>query len=152
MVLALCHCNLYQGPKADWRQQNFSWLPVDRAARSLIDILFCDAAEDYVYYHLENPIRQPLSALGAFVADDLGLEKERIPFEAWLDRLPANSHMASLMDFFKSDFEALASGGVVLGTPVTRAASIHLRGSGAISNELIVEYLRRWKLSGFLTR
>lgn len=92
-----------------------------------------------------------MSALGAFVAEDLGLKEGSIPFEAWLERLAGSSHVASLMDFFKTDFEALASGSVVLGTPVARAASVHLRGSAAISKDLIVEYLRRWKISGFLT-
>ncbi|KAF2818865.1 putative NRPS-like enzyme [Ophiobolus disseminans] len=129
---------------------DFSWLPVDRAARSLVDILFYGDAAKSAYYHLENPIRQPLSALGAFVVEELGLKEGCIPFEAWLERMAATGHAASLVDFFKNNFQALASGNVVLDTRATRMASIHLRGSGGLSRNLIVEYVRRWRRSGYL--
>lgn len=130
--------------------QEFSWLPVDRAARSLVDILFHVEAANSAYFHLDNPTRQPLSALGAFVVEELGLKEGCIPFEDWLERMAATGHAASLVDFFRNDFEALASGSVVLDTPVARAASIHLRGSGGLSKDVIVEYIRRWRKLGYL--
>ncbi|KAH7036703.1 hypothetical protein B0J12DRAFT_581494 [Macrophomina phaseolina] len=82
--------------------------------------------------------------------DLTGLGDGRIPFEAWLQRMAATGVAASLTDFFQNDFRALANGSVVLDTRAAREASAHLRGCGGLSRELIVEYIGRWKKSGFL--
>lgn len=131
--------------------QEFSWLPVDRAARSLIDILFYGDAKRLVYYHVENPVRQPWSILAAFAGSELRIKGGCIPFTAWLERLAATGHAASLVSFFKNDFEALACGDIVLDTSVARGASVHLRGSGGLTRDLIIEYVRRWRKLGYVT-
>ncbi|KAL1623267.1 putative NRPS-like protein biosynthetic cluster [Neofusicoccum ribis] len=118
---------------------DFSWLPVDRAASALMDLLFCAEVPEGSVYHLENPVRQPLSALGAFVADELGLKEKCVPFEVWLKRMKATGYAPSLCEFFQNDFQALANGNVILDTTVARRDSPNLRGSGGLSKDLIVE-------------
>lgn len=116
-----------------------------------MDLLFCAEVPEGSVYHLENPVRQPLSALGAFVADELGLKEKCVPFEVWLERMKATGYAPSLCEFFQNDFQALANGNVVLDTTVARRDSPNLRGSGGLSKDLIVEYVRRWRTAGFLT-
>ena len=133
------------------RDQDFSWLPVDRAASALVDIILKTERSELIY-HLENPVRQPLSALGAFVIDELKLKDKSIPFDEWLSRVKKSGYAKSLVDFFQNDFQALANGDVILDTSVARSASPHLRATGGISKALIVEYMRRWKAMGFLAQ
>ncbi|KAL6711555.1 hypothetical protein ACN47E_004489 [Coniothyrium glycines] len=128
----------------------FSWLPVDCAARSLVDILLNDNDTKTTYYHLENPIRQPWTMFAALMNRELALKDGCIPFDAWLDRMTASETAKSLVEFFKNDFRALASGNVVLDTSNTRNASIHLRGSHGVSQELMTEYIQRWNDIGYL--
>lgn len=101
-------------------------------------------------YHLENPVRQSFSALSAAVANELKLQENCIPFDEWLERTTATGYATSLVEFFQGDFQALASGNVVLDTKNTRGASAHLRENGGVGEELIVEYIRRWRETGFL--
>ncbi|KAG7137401.1 Non-canonical non-ribosomal peptide synthetase ascB like protein [Verticillium longisporum] len=63
-----------------------SWLPVDRAAKSLTEIAL-HAADVPLFLHLENPVRQPLADICAFFAAELGLPTRTIPFEEWMQQL-----------------------------------------------------------------
>ncbi|KAF2280128.1 acetyl-CoA synthetase-like protein [Westerdykella ornata] len=128
-----------------------SWLPMDRAAKSLVDILFSESPSGSFTCNLENPVRQPMSDLGAFVVHELKLADKMIAFDAWLGRVSNTGYAASLLDFFRNDFQALANGDVILDTTVARSVSTHLRASGAISKDLIVEYIRRWREIGHLS-
>ncbi|KAK0642649.1 Non-reducing polyketide synthase azaA [Lasiodiplodia hormozganensis] len=131
---------------------NFSWLPVDRAAAALSDILLQDQQMPNRFYHLENPIRQPLVDVGTFVIDELKLQQKRpIPFENWLERVAATGYASSLINFFQNEFRSLADGSTALETSASRKASLYLRGERGIGKDLVVEYIRRWKKLGFLT-
>ncbi|KAI8932343.1 hypothetical protein NX059_010536 [Plenodomus lindquistii] len=131
-------------------QREFSWIPVDRASKVLMDLLFQEGPAVESIYHLENPIRQPFSDLGAIVVEELKLKDKCIPFDAWLQRLKTIRFANSLKSFFENDFLALATGNVALDTSKSRAISACLRSSGGISQELIVEYIKRWRLAPYL--
>jgi hypothetical protein len=80
----------------------------------------------------------------------LGIEGDMMEFEQWVDRAVQAGHLSSLEPFFRKDFRALGSGAVVLETARSRSLSRTLRGTSAVSRELMVHYLDRWKQSGFL--
>ncbi|KAM5346094.1 hypothetical protein ACJ41O_009099 [Fusarium nematophilum] len=126
-----------------------SWLPVDRAARSLTEMAL-HVGDIPRFLHLENPVRQPMADICTFVAAGLGLPVKAIPYEEWLQRCVDAGALRSLEGFFMEHFRALASGSVVLDTKMARAVSGTLRGSGGLSQELAVKYVERWRKEGFL--
>ncbi|KAG7107450.1 Non-canonical non-ribosomal peptide synthetase ascB like protein [Verticillium longisporum] len=126
-----------------------SWLPVDRAAKSLSEIAL-HAADVPLFLHLENPVRQPLADICAFFAAELGLPTRTIPFEEWMQQSCDAGALRSLEGFFRDHFQALASGSVVLDTARALAVSETLRGSGGVPQQLIAKYVARWRKQGFL--
>ncbi|KAI9150310.1 Adenylate-forming reductase [Paramyrothecium foliicola] len=125
-----------------------SWLPVDRAAKSLEEIMFSSHDLDS-FLHLENPVRQPATDIMTIMAYELGIaDKGLMPFEEWQQKAAELGLIESLSDFFGDHFRALALGSVILDTTKARAASGTLRGSSGVSRDLIVEYLERWKEQG----
>ncbi|KAI1372051.1 hypothetical protein F4677DRAFT_456836 [Hypoxylon crocopeplum] len=127
-----------------------SWLPVDRAAQSLVEILLYKERVGR-FLHLENPIRQPTGDVFAIMGHELRLSgPTMIPFEKWLQQATEAGAIRSLESFFKDHFRDLAVGDVILDTMKSRAVSKTLTGSGGLGRELIGEYLRRWRCDGFL--
>jgi hypothetical protein len=125
-----------------------SWIPVDRAARSLTEILFY-RGKPACFLHLENPVRQPASDIFTIMGNELGvLSNGLLPFDEWLQKVKEAKVAGSLEGFFGEHFRDLALGTVILDTQKARAISPTLRGSGAVSKDLIVEYARRWKEQG----
>lgn len=133
-----------------------SWLPVDRAARALLEILlFHDSSDTPLprFLHLENPVRQPIQDIFVLAGRHFGWPAMR-PLEQcdeWLRRaVEAGVLEPHLEGFFKNDFQDLANGGLVLDTTRARALSRTLRGTGAVESDLVVDYLRRWQQDGTL--
>ncbi|KFA80971.1 hypothetical protein S40288_00833 [Stachybotrys chartarum IBT 40288] len=122
-----------------------SWIPVDRAAQVMTDILFYPSKPD-CFLHLENPMRQPAADILTFLSEELGLlGAARLPFEEWLQKALDVGIGGSLSAFFQDHFRDLALGTIVLDTTKARAISPTLKGSNAVQKELIVRYVRRWK-------
>ncbi|POR35295.1 L-aminoadipate-semialdehyde dehydrogenase [Tolypocladium paradoxum] len=131
-------------------QGTVSWLPVDRAARSLMEMTL-HMGECNGFLHLENPTRQPLTDIATIMAHELGLpETQAIPFERWLQRVADADGFGDLEDFFKNHFQTLADGSVPLDTANSRAISQTLRASGGVGKDLAVRYIKRWQREGFL--
>ena len=125
-----------------------SWLPVDRAGRSLVEIMFCPNKLDS-FLHLENPTRQPARDIMTIMAYELGIaDNGLMPFDEWKRKAAELGVIESLSDFFGDHFRALALGSIVLDTTKARAASGTLRGSSALSRDLLVKYLERWTEQG----
>ena len=127
--------------------QSFSWLPTDIASKVILDILLARGPGD-LYYHVENPIRQPWADVLQYLAY---VSKPRLqnplPFDEWTHRAAALTTVEGfphLADFLKSDFRNL-SGRLVLDTQHSRELSPHLRSCGGVSLELIDKYLHSWK-------
>lgn len=127
-----------------------SWIPVDRAAQSLVEILLRRDKVDR-FLHLENPVRQSVNDAFTIMGRELGLSSPTmIPFEQWLKRAVEAGAIRSLEGFFQDHFLELGAGGVILDTAKSRALSKTLTGSGGLGRELIAEYIRRWRRDGFL--
>jgi hypothetical protein len=111
-------------------------------------------------YHLENPARQPWHQVLASLASLLGIGiGDTLPFREWISRIESYSMTKksdaanpaySLLDFFKADFERMASGDVNLDMTNSLAASPSLRSAKAISEQLLVAYVDHWQKHGFL--
>ncbi|KAK2463766.1 hypothetical protein APHAL10511_004204 [Amanita phalloides] len=117
---------------------SLSWLPLNRAARSIVELLF---SQRYLsLYHIENPSRQSwkelLQTLVTILKEFQRQEITLTSYPEWLARLRAlnDEPLAySLLTFFETDFLQLATGGVILDT--TRAAedSMTLMTSGPLN-------------------
>lgn len=129
-----------------------SWIPVDRAAKSLIEILFQPGPlhADKTIFHLENPVRQSMLDFATLAKAELRIIGDMVPFDEWLVRVTKAGCASSLHGFFRDHFQALGSGTVILATDRARAASRSLRGSSGVGNDLIVKYIDRWRRIGFI--
>ncbi|KAI1132516.1 hypothetical protein F5Y10DRAFT_261227 [Nemania abortiva] len=127
-----------------------SWIPVDRAASSLSEVLLCRGKINN-FLHLENPVRQPLKDIFTIMAHEMRLQRPYIiPLEQWLQRAAMTGEIRSLESFYKDHFQELAGGAVTLDTAEARALSNRLRCSCGLQKELIIEYVQRWQRDGFL--
>jgi hypothetical protein len=127
-----------------------SWIPVDRAASSLSEILLRKGRINN-FLHLENPVRQPLKDIFTIMAHEMRLQRPfMIPFKQWLQRAMTDGEIRSLGSFYKDHFHELAGGAVTLDTTKARASSNFLIGSCGLQKELIIEYVHRWQRDGFL--
>lgn len=128
-----------------------SWIPADRAARSLTEILLHPGKLDPIL-HLENPTRQPARDIMAIIAYELEIPyTDPLPFDEWLQRVNEMNTGDSLVEFLGRHFEDLALGAVILDTTKSRATSRTLRESSGISRELLLKYVRTWKQQGLFT-
>lgn len=126
-----------------------SWLPVDRAAKSLVEMTL-HVGDVPRFLHLENPVRQPMADIMTFIAAELGVRAKPLPYEEWLQLCLDAGVLSSLEEFFKEHFRSLSSGSVVLDTQMARAVSGTLRGSGGVPQEMAMRYVARWRKNGFL--
>lgn len=127
-----------------------SWIPVDRAARSLVEMALHIGSVDR-FVHLENPVRQSISDAFTIMGYEMRLSSPiLIPYEEWVKRVTEVGAIRGLEIFFKDHFRDLAEGGVILDTTKARALSKTLTGSGGVGRELLIEYLCRWRRDGFL--
>ncbi|GJE97864.1 acetyl-CoA synthetase-like protein [Phanerochaete sordida] len=130
-----------------------SWLPVNRAARVLSELLFAGAPPGTL--HVENPARQPWPALLDALAGALGLPAERLPYADWLRRVREHGDAranpcAKIVPFLNDEFVRMAAGQVVLDTSGARALSRTLDESAAVGEELVKAYVEGWKRENFL--
>ncbi|RDW93186.1 uncharacterized protein DSM5745_00508 [Aspergillus mulundensis] len=143
-----------------------SWIPINTAAKVLGDILLSAqlSASQAQIYHLENPIRQSWSDVLDMLANGLGISSdgaERLPFDLWLSQVKESIdndkaeptdrvEFQMLAEFLEKDFRRMATGGIILDTQNTRAASSTLRYMEEVSPHVIRKYIAEWKRSGFL--
>ncbi|KAI5919290.1 hypothetical protein F4810DRAFT_688020 [Camillea tinctor] len=130
-----------------------SWLPVDRAAKSMLEALFQAApfSIENNILHLENPVRQPSQDFVTIAAAELGIGNNLVSFDEWLEKVKKAGCFPSLEAFFKDEFRALGTGSVILATDRMRSVSQTLRGTSSVEKDLLVQYIDRWKKAGFLT-
>lgn len=103
------------------------------------------------FLHLENPIRQPMQDISTIMARELGLSRPyTIPFSEWLKRVSGQGSIESLKEFFRDHYQDLSQGSVVLDTTQCRSISKTLRGEAAVGDDLLVQYIKRWRSEGFL--
>lgn len=143
--------------------QTLSWIPVDTAAATVVDIIFQSGNLKSTVYHLENPIRQSWYSMLAVLSrvlyahDDASLWNKLpiIPFEDWLAKVRAEPDIernpaARLIDFLEKDFGTLGTGNLVLDTKRTLEVSENLREVGEVDEGLVESYVACWKAMEFL--
>ena len=131
--------------------ENFSWLPVDRAAAIITEITLRSAIPN-LFVHLENPVRQPWHDACIVIGRKLAIpNKALIPFDEWLDLSKGSAKdIASLVDFFKDHFERLSQGDLVLDTQQARKLSPILRSTGGVNVKYLEACIDAWQDCGFL--
>ncbi|KAL4890076.1 hypothetical protein BDV59DRAFT_99330 [Aspergillus ambiguus] len=138
----------------------FSWIPIDVAAKSIVEILFSltNGPVKDIVYHVENPIRQAWKPLLPVLAAKLGLKTPLpIPFSIWFERVSSLSSTKAiigsihhLLPFLQEEFHVLSSGGIILDTTRARVASRSLRACEGVTIELLDRYLASWRKERFL--
>ena len=111
-----------------------------------------------IVQHLENPIRQSWDAMLQSFGRELGLPAGKVPFGEWLDQVAAADGddetfpVKKLTFFFKSFFQSVACGQVVLDTAVSRGQSKTLNAMTAVGDETVKAYADYWKSTGYLSK
>ena len=106
-------------------------------------------------YHVENPVRQSWHDMLLTIASQLGLRKDFLPFKEWLAGVEAASESKemdnpakALLPFFRSDFEQMATGEVVMDTSMAKSVSQALRNVDIVDRNLTAAYIKSWKTAG----
>ncbi|KAK7994014.1 hypothetical protein PG989_007395 [Apiospora arundinis] len=134
---------------------NLSWIPVDDAASVIADIVLFPR-EIPTVIHLENPARQPWGVMMSHLSKKLNLPKPAKAFDEWLEEVASrdsNSEdypVQQLHLFFKSYFEAVACGQVVLDTQVAAGISSRLSNLTELEEPVVRKYIDHWKKTGYL--
>lgn len=127
------------------RPQIYSWIPVDKAARAILEILF-QGNPPHLVYHVENPIHQPWQGLIMVLLQRLGLQSTPVPFNIWPGRaLGSVNSITSLYKFFCQEFMNLSSGGLILDTKHTQKFSHTFRICSGVSLDLLDMHIEQWK-------
>ncbi|KAF5549508.1 polyketide synthase [Fusarium mexicanum] len=137
------------------------WLPVDKSASVIVDLLNIDnrndAVEAYPVYHVDNPVGQPWKEMSTVLAAALDIPPNGIvPFEEWIKRVrqsslpPAENPAALALEFLEGHFERMACGGIVLDTQNSKEHSKTMATGGLVSAEIVRSYVSCWKEMGFL--
>ena len=140
------------------------WLPVDRCAGVMVDLLKMDSRDDataeteaYPVYHVDNPVGQPWKDMSTVLAAALDIPPHGIiPFEDWIKRVrqsplsETENPAARAIDFLEGHFERMACGGIVLDTQRASEHSKTMAAEGPVSVEVVRSYVSSWKMVGFL--
>ncbi|RPB17548.1 acetyl-CoA synthetase-like protein [Morchella conica CCBAS932] len=141
-------------------QGTLSWIPVDRAAKVVIELLL-QPTKPAPVYHLENPMRQPWMDILTLLSRALDLKSSEegkpavIPFDQWLDKVRSiddyeKNPAGNVVKFLEEEFTSMASGAVILDTQKARGASDTLANSGGIEKKHIDLYVNYWRSIGHL--
>lgn len=85
------------------------------------------------------------------IATELGQSSFLVDFDEWLElarrhvSASRESYGDSLMDFFRTHFQHMATGGVVLDTSEAQQISPTLKKTGRVSTGTLEKYARDWK-------
>lgn len=138
--------------------ERVSWLPVDLAARAIVEVLHSTAASAGLsVYHIVNPnTTAPWSTILGGLSRG-GLAFTPVDRREWVDRLaasdddPARNPSRKLLAFFRARI-----GGerwrepATFETHETHEVAPTIAGAPAISEELVARWVAHWKETGFL--
>ncbi|PNP51820.1 hypothetical protein THARTR1_07589 [Trichoderma harzianum] len=136
------------------------WLPVDRSAGVMVDLLQPENGGDaaaYPVYHIDNPVGQPWEEMSPVLAAALDIPSRNvIPYADWIMRvrrspLSADENPAArIIDFLDSHFERMSCGGIILDTQKAKEHSATMAVQGSVSSDVARAYVASWKAMGFL--
>ncbi|KAJ5452007.1 hypothetical protein N7445_000190 [Penicillium cf. griseofulvum] len=135
------------------------WLPVDRSARVMVDLLKLENDNDAAYpvYHIDNPVGQPWEDMSPVLASALDIPPQNIiPYSDWIMRvrrspLSADENPAArLVDFLDGHFERMSCGGIILDTQKAKEHSATMAAEGPVNADIARAYVASWKAMGYL--
>ncbi|KAK7931080.1 hypothetical protein PG985_001792 [Apiospora marii] len=137
------------------------WLPVDKSASVMVDLLNIDddssLREAHPVYHVDNPVGQPWNEMSKVLAGALDIPAgDIVPFAEWIRRVRESALSAAenpavhLLGFLESHFERMACGGIVLDTQRSGEHSRTMAAEGPVSAEVARAYVSSWREMGFL--
>ena len=140
------------------------WLPVDRSAAVMVDLLKLESHHDatvegeaHPVYHIDNPVGQPWEEMSSMLMASLGLPPDaKVSFSDWIKLVRGSSDSetenpaARLMGFLEPHFERMACGGIILDTQRASEHSKTMAVEGPVSAELVASYVSTWMKMGFL--
>ncbi|KAI2466205.1 putative polyketide synthase [Annulohypoxylon bovei var. microspora] len=138
------------------------WLPVDRSAGVMVDLLRIDDRDGTTagvspVYHIDNPVGQPWKNMSAVLAAALDIPAHGIiPFQDFVERVRRSplsekeNPAARVVGFLEGHFERMACGGIILDTQRVSEHSETMARQGPVSDEVVRSYVAAWKTSGFL--
>ncbi|KAF9257799.1 acetyl-CoA synthetase-like protein [Marasmius fiardii PR-910] len=139
-------------------QGSLSWMPVNRAASVICELLFCSRFQPF--YHMENPSRQSwggiLDNLSNILVKDSESPLPIIPFPEWVRRIrsfsddPSQNPALKILHFIQHDFVRMAAGTVILNTNGSRADSPTMVKSTALERKHLEEYCGYWRSAKLL--
>ncbi|KAK0650267.1 Non-canonical non-ribosomal peptide synthetase FUB8 [Lasiodiplodia hormozganensis] len=130
--------------------EELAWLPVDVAARAVVELAFANTARFRVW-HVENErlVRWNAGFLPAL--RKAGLEFEAVPAREWVRRLERSEQDAErnppvkLLEFFRKRYGAVGTEPhPVFDMTEARKVAPSLRGGTAVDEELVGKFLRFW--------
>ena len=132
--------------------QDVRWIPVDMAARSIVEIAMQDHQQNDDVHHIVNPHAMPWSTF----LDCLrcaGLHFRVANPSEWLSTiLASNTALVKLSAFFDTFFRSKTGFRIAeYETFKSEARSTCLRSCSVIDEKLIRKYLEFWHCTGFLT-
>jgi thioester reductase-like protein len=135
-----------------------SWVPLESASASLVDLLLRKSPDCYPVYHIDNPIIRDWAEIVPVLADALGVPKKGVvSLEEWVRRVrahpaenPWENPAYQALSIFESKFVHMSCGGVTLATAKAREHSPTLRNVQPVSDQQVRRYIEVWKESGFL--
>lgn len=137
------------------------WLPVDRCASVMVDLLKIgsDAEPEYPIYHIDNPVGQPWKDVSSALAAALDTPPHNIiPFADWIQQVrrsplsESENLAAHVGDFLEDHFERMSCGRIILDTRMAREHSETMAVQGPINADLARSYVSAWKMMGFLEK
>lgn len=133
-----------------------SWTPVEDVAGACVDLLFNDAASQFIY-HIDNPVRQPWTSMLKLWADALDIHLSRIiHFNDWIDCVRnysgniIDNPASKLLAFLDDNFLRMSCGGLLLGTVHSVNYSKTLAAVGAVDEQTARKYIQAWRDCGYL--
>jgi acyl transferase domain-containing protein/thioester reductase-like protein/acyl carrier protein len=142
------------------------WLPVDRSAGVMVDLLKLDSRDDttvdmetYPVYHIDNPVGQPWKDMSTVMAAALDIPSHGIiPFEDWIKRVrqsplsETENPAIRAIEFLEGHFRRMACGGIILDTQRASEHSRTMAAEGPVSAKVVRSYVSTWKSLGFLDK
>lgn len=135
------------------------WLPVDRSAAVMVDLLQLDNDSDEAHpvYHIDNPVGQPWEDMSPVLAAALDIPPQNnIPYTDWITLVrrsplsPDENPAARIVDFLEGHFERMSCGGIILDTQKAKEHSATMAAEGPVSADIARAYVASWKAMGFL--
>ncbi|KAK0493925.1 L-aminoadipate-semialdehyde dehydrogenase [Armillaria luteobubalina] len=136
--------------------ENPSWLPVDFAGKSILEVVLNTTKPAMAVYHIVNPNRSAhwKNILGGLEAS--GMSFERVDKNDWVERLAKSDEdgktnpTIKLLPFFRMRYGRSHRKPMVFLTEETTKIAPILKKAPAVNIELVAKWVAHWRETGFI--